>query len=296
MIDTSVFDTSTDELVAGHGKGIEAPDNVPDAGGGEVLDTQTKQPDASPTDTSAPPIDAGSGVPPDLGAYANQPKGLAWPVACTPGYSCYQPGLPDIDGNGIAYHCGKPGYTGHTGLDIAPAATMLEAGVTVHAAADGLVMAVYDLLYDKCPDPKHPQCQPATESAYPTQVSGYRWCTDLGSFCDNDDPGCYLCFHGNAVVLRHEGWATTHSTVYTHIATGSAKVKVGQSVKRGEVLALVGSSGKSATPHLHFEPWLTKYNDPVDPFAGPCGSNTVEWLWEHALPWAVTPTAGPAGP
>ncbi len=39
---------------------------------------------------------------------------------------------------------------------------------------------------------------------------------------------------------------------YAHIQKGSAKVKLGQQVAAGDVLALVGNSGGSATPHLHF--------------------------------------------
>lgn len=37
-----------------------------------------------------------------------------------------------------------------------------------------------------------------------------------------------------------------------HLAKGSIKVKVGQKVKRGEVLAQTGFSGWMTAPHLHF--------------------------------------------
>jgi len=39
---------------------------------------------------------------------------------------------------------------------------------------------------------------------------------------------------------------------YAHIQQSSLKVKVGQKVDRGEILALVGNSGASGMPHLHF--------------------------------------------
>jgi murein DD-endopeptidase MepM/ murein hydrolase activator NlpD len=39
---------------------------------------------------------------------------------------------------------------------------------------------------------------------------------------------------------------------YMHLKPGSLRVKVGQRVRRGDVLALVGNSGSSFEPHLHF--------------------------------------------
>jgi hypothetical protein len=39
---------------------------------------------------------------------------------------------------------------------------------------------------------------------------------------------------------------------YAHVQPGSLRVKVGDRVKRGQVLALVGNSGNSTEPHLHF--------------------------------------------
>lgn len=55
---------------------------------------------------------------------------------------------------------------------------------------------------------------------------------------------------GNIVVLDlgHGEFA-----YYAHLKPGSPRVKVGQRVKRGDVLARVGNSGSSFEPHLHFE-------------------------------------------
>ena len=39
---------------------------------------------------------------------------------------------------------------------------------------------------------------------------------------------------------------------YAHVQPGSLRVKEGDHVKRGQVLALVGNSGSSTEPHLHF--------------------------------------------
>jgi murein DD-endopeptidase len=40
--------------------------------------------------------------------------------------------------------------------------------------------------------------------------------------------------------------------MYAHLQPGSLRVKVGDKVKRGDVLGLVGNSGNSTEPHLHF--------------------------------------------
>jgi murein DD-endopeptidase MepM/ murein hydrolase activator NlpD len=54
---------------------------------------------------------------------------------------------------------------------------------------------------------------------------------------------------GNHVVLDIGGGAFAF---YAHLQPGSLKVKVGEHVKRGRVLGLVGNSGNSSEPHLHF--------------------------------------------
>jgi len=40
--------------------------------------------------------------------------------------------------------------------------------------------------------------------------------------------------------------------LYAHLQKGTIRVHPGDSVKRGQVLALVGNSGNSVVPHLHF--------------------------------------------
>ena len=53
---------------------------------------------------------------------------------------------------------------------------------------------------------------------------------------------------GNAVILSH-GYGMR--TTYGHLA--KVKVVLGQSVKRGDVIGWVGSTGLSTGPHLHYE-------------------------------------------
>ncbi len=64
--------------------------------------------------------------------------------------------------------------------------------------------------------------------------------------------------HGNLLVLKH-GYGLV--TKYAHLK--KALTKKGQSVKRGETIALVGNTGRSTGAHLHYEVHLNKV--PVDP-------------------------------
>ena len=55
---------------------------------------------------------------------------------------------------------------------------------------------------------------------------------------------------GNVIVLE---LGSGQYAYYAHLQPGSLRVKAGQRVHRGEVIALVGNSGSSFEPHLHFE-------------------------------------------
>jgi Peptidase family M23 len=55
---------------------------------------------------------------------------------------------------------------------------------------------------------------------------------------------------GNHVVLDLGGG---HYALYAHFAPHSVQVHIGQNVHRGQVLGLVGTSGNSSEPHLHFQ-------------------------------------------
>ncbi|HWC53789.1 MAG TPA: M23 family metallopeptidase [Chitinophagaceae bacterium] len=63
---------------------------------------------------------------------------------------------------------------------------------------------------------------------------------------------------GNHVVINH-GYG--YETLYGHML--KVKVRVGQSVKRGEVIGYVGSTGKSTGPHCHYE--VHKNGQHLDP-------------------------------
>ena len=54
--------------------------------------------------------------------------------------------------------------------------------------------------------------------------------------------------YGNHVVINH-GYG--YETLYGHMV--KVKARVGQQIKRGEVIGYVGSTGKSTGPHCHYE-------------------------------------------
>lgn len=64
--------------------------------------------------------------------------------------------------------------------------------------------------------------------------------------------------YGNTVILDH-GFG--YQTLYAHLF--KALVRKGQKVRRSDIIALVGNTGKSTGPHLHYEVRLN--GKPVDP-------------------------------
>ncbi|MBB5212156.1 M23 family metallopeptidase [Microbulbifer hydrolyticus] len=64
--------------------------------------------------------------------------------------------------------------------------------------------------------------------------------------------------YGQLVEINH---GNGYKTRYGH--NSELKVKLGDVVKKGQIIALMGSSGRSTGPHVHFE--VYKNNRPVDP-------------------------------
>lgn len=54
--------------------------------------------------------------------------------------------------------------------------------------------------------------------------------------------------YGNYIRIRHNG---TYKTAYAHLSR--IKVKNGSHVRQGQIIGLVGSTGRSTGPHLHYE-------------------------------------------
>jgi len=64
--------------------------------------------------------------------------------------------------------------------------------------------------------------------------------------------------YGNQIEISH---GYSYKTKYAHLS--KILVKEGEHVKRGQVIGLVGNTGKSVGPHLHYE--VRKNNVPINP-------------------------------
>ena len=80
--------------------------------------------------------------------------------------------------------------------------------------------------------------------------------------------------YGNLIILDH---GLGYQTYYAHLSVILPESKVGASVSRGDLIGLVGSTGRSTGPHLHFE--ARKDSKFIDPF-----DNTRQWDF-----WQLTP-------
>ncbi len=166
-------------------------------------------------------------------ACASDAPRFNFPVACILGETCVIQNYVDHDaGPGWRdFTCGAMSYDGHDGTDIRiPSLLAQRNGVGVLSIADGTV------LRSRMEMPDRPTLDESPES---------------------DPRAC-----GNGLVIDHgNGWQSQ----YCHMAQGSLLVRLGDRVKAGQRLGLIGYSGRAAFPHLH----LTLRHDGkvVDPFA-----------------------------
>ena len=125
-----------------------------------------------------------------------------------------------------------------------------------------------------------PAIQPVLNKDLKRMASGYGWRVDpvyhVRRFHEGMDftapVGTDIFATGNGVVV-YSGWRQgygetveidhgfNYMTRYAHCSKRLAKV--GQKVKRGDVIALVGNTGKSTGSHLHYE--VRYLGQPVDP-------------------------------
>ncbi|ACL96875.1 M23 family metallopeptidase [Caulobacter vibrioides] len=66
--------------------------------------------------------------------------------------------------------------------------------------------------------------------------------------------------YGRYVLVVHKGGL---STLYAHLARPARSVKRGAYLRRGDIVAFVGNSGRSSGSHLHFE--IRKGDKPLNP-------------------------------
>ncbi len=160
---------------------------------------------------------------------------LGIPIDCQIGPDCFIQNYVDHRaGKGYQdYHCGFLTNNGHTGTDFRLRNhAAIDDAVAVVAAAEGTVRH----LRDGMPD-------------VDVRVVGNDAVTDRGL--------------GNAVVIDHgAGWRT----IYGHMRRGSVAVAAGQHVGAGQKLGLIGLSGLTEFPHVHFEVRFGKRL--IDPFVG----------------------------
>ena len=91
----------------------------------------------------------------------------------------------------------------------------------------------------------------------------------------------------NAVYIRHADGSVAW---YGHLKKNSLTTKaVGESVAVGEFIGVIGSSGNSTGPHLHFEVY-DRFDNLVDTYSGSCNnweSSTETW-WASQKPYLNT--------
>lgn len=154
----------------------------------------------------------------------------------------------DASSNYRDYSGGQHTYDGHNGTDMdVHDLRAMDRGMPVLAAADGVVETAEYSQFDR----------------------NTQW-------RNNAVP--------NDVLIRH---ADGGYSWYVHLRKNSITVGVGESVRRGQVIAMVGSSGISSLPHLHFEPGQFSGGrwSPRDPFQGQ--SQPQESLWRSQEPYVA---------
>lgn len=141
------------------------------------------------------------------------------------------------------WHCGVTTYDGHQGIDIGILDFYeMDDGVPILAAAPGTVVARQDGQFDR-----------RTE-----------WINGV---------------QANYVIVQHADGSLAY---YWHMRKGSVQPILGQVVNTGDVLGMVGSSGFSSGPHLHFE---TQDGGTREPYTGVCQPAASRWAAQGPYVW-----------
>ena len=176
-------------------------------------------------------------VPPSVSAQLAPDGGFSKPLKCELDRDCWIINVPDADGSDAKaqdHRCGLRTYNGHKGTDFAIRDfRAVDDGADVIAVGPGLVTAARD-----------------GANEY------YKQTPETGKLI-----GRKAC--GNGVIIEHTGgWESQ----YCHMRKASIGVKLGDHVKRGDVLGKIGLSGRTEFPHVHIE--FRVDGKTIDPFTG----------------------------
>jgi murein DD-endopeptidase MepM/ murein hydrolase activator NlpD len=116
-------------------------------------------------------------------------------------------------------------------------------GQTVYAVADGVVVNRRNDMNDNIPG------QPITNLTSQT-------------------------INGNYLLIKHD---SNHYMYYAHMIPGSVQYKIGQHVKEGDFIGLLGNSGASTIPHLHFHVSNRPHSIGNDKFPSAINAQGIPW-------------------
>ena len=172
-------------------------------------------------------------------AHAGGPD-FSLPVQCSDQIPCFLQNMVDLDEGPDRQDpfCGPATFNGHKGTDIRVRDfAALKKGIPALAMAPGIVAAIRDGVKDKLARTKEDL----------NRVNG-REC-------------------GNGIVINHGRISGANWQTQTcHLAKGSLKIKKGDQVEKGQILALMGLSGKTQFPHVHVT--VRRNGRVIDPVTG----------------------------
>lgn len=179
----------------------------------------------------------------DAATAETKPPTFSLPIKCGFPDECYIQSYVDLDPtpNTADHACGINTYNDHKGTDFRLRdLDLMDRGVPVVAAAAGTVLRTRDGVRD-----------------VHMRLFGKKLAFRRGA--------------GNFVLIDHgNGWRTQ----YAHMRKGSVAVKPGMRINAGQHLGLVGLSGLTEFPHLHFE--INHSGQTIDPFVGKSNGNDCE--------------------